>query len=203
MIEETNAKPALSDADYIKELEGLVCFLARCYEKTKEAYFDKHMAACSVANPNRRDLTDAENSEWQRFPMIQGTKLQKVVSEIAESNKHAPKNIEGLMKRFVAVLGIAEGEKKERIICAAIQIVGTGKVFYGHRHDQCNNSLKGELSWTMNRQEMSKVETVQGFVTTEGRFVDRKEGLKIALDNNQVIDISQIRGDNLHSEDLY
>ena len=91
----------------------------------------------------------------------------------------------------------------ERIICAAIKIVETGKVFYGHRHDQCLNYLNGELSWTMNRQEIGKVEKVQGFVTTEGRFVDRKEGLKIALENDQVIDKTQIRGDNLYSEDLY
>lgn len=92
---------------------------------------------------------------------------------------------------------------KERIICAAIQVIETGKLFYGHRHNQCINSLNGELSWTMNREQISKVETVQGFVTTEGRFVDRKEGLKIALDNDQVLDKTQIRGDNLFSEDLY
>ena len=92
---------------------------------------------------------------------------------------------------------------KERIICAAIKIVETGKVFYGHRHDQCLNSLNGELSWTMNKQEISKVKKVQGFVTTEGRFVDRKEGLKIALENDQVIDKTQNRGNDLYSEDLY
>jgi hypothetical protein len=92
---------------------------------------------------------------------------------------------------------------KERIICAAIKIVETGKVYYGHRHDQCLNSLNGELSWTMNRQEISKIEKVQGFVTSESRFVDRKEGLKIALENDQVIDKIQIRGNDLYSEDLY
>ena len=91
----------------------------------------------------------------------------------------------------------------EKIICAAIKIVETGKVFYGHRHDQCLNSLNNELSWTMNRQEILKVKKVQGFVTSEGRFVDRKEGLKIALENDQIIDKTQIRGDNLYSEDLY
>ena len=97
---------------------------------------------------------------------------------------------------------------KERIICAAIQITEidlkcTGKVFYGHRHNHCLDAMKGELSWTMNRQQMSGIQNEQGFVTTEGRFVDRKEGLKIALENDQVIDKTQIRGDNLYSEDLY
>lgn len=92
----------LSDAEYIQELEGLVCFLAECYEKTKETYFDKHMETCSVANPNRRDLTEAEQSEWQRFPMIQGSRLQHIVSDIAKSNKPTPKDVQGLLRRFTA-----------------------------------------------------------------------------------------------------
>jgi hypothetical protein len=92
---------------------------------------------------------------------------------------------------------------KEFIICAAIQIVETGKIYYGHRHNHCITAMTGELSWTMNRQEMSKVEDIQGFITNQNRFVDRKEALIIALENNQVRDISQIRGDNLYSEDLY
>lgn len=91
----------------------------------------------------------------------------------------------------------------EKIICAAIQVEEMGKVFYGHRHDQCFNALNGELSWTLNRQEISKLKTIQGFVTSEGRFVGREEGLVIALKNNQVIDESQIRGNKLYSEDLY
>jgi hypothetical protein len=92
----------LSDADYIKELEGLICFLAGCYEKTKETYFDKHLHTCSVANPNRRDLTDAEQSEWQRFPMIQGTRLQNIISAIAKANKPIPIDAQGLLERFTA-----------------------------------------------------------------------------------------------------
>jgi hypothetical protein len=100
------AKPmlpaVLSDADYIKELEGLICFLAGCYEKTKETYFDKHLHTCSVANPNRRDLTDAEQSEWQRFPMIQGTRLQNIISAIAKANKPTPIDAQGLLERFTA-----------------------------------------------------------------------------------------------------
>lgn len=100
------AKPVLSavlsNAEYIRELEGLVCFLAGCYEKTKEIYFDKHMETCSVANPNRRDLTEAEQSEWQRFPMIQGSRLQHIISDIAKANKPTPKDAQGLLRRFIA-----------------------------------------------------------------------------------------------------
>ena len=90
----------LNDAEYINELEWLVCFLARCYEKTKETYFDKHMVTCSVANQNRRDLTEAEQSEWQRFPMIQGSTLQNIVSDIAKANKPTPKDVQSLLRRF-------------------------------------------------------------------------------------------------------
>lgn len=90
----------------------------------------------------------------------------------------------------------------ELIICAAIQIVETGKIFYGHRHDKCQNSLNGELSWTMTRQQIAAVEKVQGFVTSLNRFVDRKEAWIIAKANNQIIRQSGGEG-VLYSEDLY
>lgn len=92
---------------------------------------------------------------------------------------------------------------KEKIICAAMQVAETGKVFYGHRHDQCRNSLNAELSWTMNRQEINQLSKIQGFVTSYGRFVDRREALTIALENDQILDLSEVRGDQLYSEDLY
>ena len=92
----------LSDADYIKELEGLVCFLAACYEKTLEVYHDTHLKTCSVANPERRELTDCEKSEYRRFPLIQGFRLQRIVSDISKANKPTPKNIQALVNRFLA-----------------------------------------------------------------------------------------------------
>jgi len=91
----------------------------------------------------------------------------------------------------------------EFIICAAIRHEDTGKIYYGHRHNHCIDASNGELSWTLNRQEISKIKRTQGFITNKNRFVDRKEALQIALANNQVIDIKQIRGNQLYSEDLY
>lgn len=94
----------------------------------------------------------------------------------------------------------------EKIICAAIRMAETGKVFYGHRHDQCINSMNSELSWILNRQQIAALEKIQGFVTNESRFVDRKEGWKIALNAGQIINIEKItdREDQLlFSEDLY
>lgn len=44
-------------------------------------------------------------------------------------------------------------------------------------------------------------ESVQGFLTNLNRFVDRKEGAKIALNNGQIDKLSY--GKQLYSEDLY
>ena len=92
---------------------------------------------------------------------------------------------------------------KEFIICAAIKHEDTGKIYYGHRHNHCLEASSAELSWTLSRQEICKITRTQGFITNKNRFVDRKEGLLIALENNQVLDKKEIRGDNLYSEDLY
>ena len=90
----------------------------------------------------------------------------------------------------------------EKIICSAIQLE-SGKVFYGHRHNHCLEAMNGELSWVMNRQEIRKIKKTHGFVTSNGRFVNRTEGLEIALENDQVLDHNEIRGNDLYSEDLY
>lgn len=94
-------------------------------------------------------------------------------------------------------------DKEEFIICSAILLPETGKIYYGHRHNHCIDAMNGELSWTMNRQEISKVKKEQGFITNTNRFVGREEGLRIALANNQVRDLKEVRGNELYSEDLY
>jgi hypothetical protein len=91
--------------------------------------------------------------------------------------------------------------KKEKIICAGILV--NGKVYNGHRHNHCLEAMNSELSWTMNRQQISQLEKIQGFITSEGRFVDRQEALKIAREANQILNESEVRGDLLYSEDLY
>ena len=91
----------------------------------------------------------------------------------------------------------------EFIICAAIRLDDTGKIYYGHRHNNCFDALNGELSWTMNRQEISKIKETQGFITNLNRFVEREEALIIALANNQVLDKDEIQGKKLYSENIY
>lgn len=92
---------------------------------------------------------------------------------------------------------------KEFIICAAIKLVATGKIYYGHRHPHCIEAMNGELSWTMNRQEIGKVEKIQGFVTNLGRFVNRSEGLSIAIQSEQLALLADLNKKELYSEDLY
>lgn len=53
--------------------------------------------------------------------------------------------------------------------------------------------------WT--DKKLQKVKTIQGFITSKNRFVDRKEALIIAQNNNQVI--GDIIGYNLYNENLY
>ena len=93
---------------------------------------------------------------------------------------------------------------KEYIICAAIQLIESGKIYYGHRHPHCIKAMNGELSWTMNRQQICKVEKEQGFVTSTGRFVGRKEAFQIACINNQISEeVNLVNKTDLYSEDLY
>ena len=75
----------------------------------------------------------------------------------------------------------------------------TGLVFSGHRHGQC---IYTKCAITGLRDAESG-ENEQGFLTSKNRFVSREEGLIIALRENQVIDLREVRGDRLFSEDLY
>lgn len=106
----------------------------------------------------------------------------------------------------------------EKIICAAIwykeldckypdiptdvylpKNLDKGIVFSGHRHGQC---IYTKCAIT-GLSDAKTGEYEQGFLTSKNRFVSREEALKIALLENQVIDISEIRCDRLFSEDLY
>ena len=105
---------------------------------------------------------------------------------------------------------------KEKIICAANYYndgkeyphnpinITIGFVVCGRRHHNCIQTFTQIVGFPYTEQghKINNTE-VQGFMTSKNRFVDRKEALIIALESNQVIDKSQIRNDNLYSEDLY
>jgi len=116
---------------------------------------------------------------------------------------------------------------KEFIICAAIYIndgeihesqpenIEIGFVICGRRHHNCYqtinvlcgenvNSKFGKLISALSDDEIRKH---QGFITSEDRYVDRKEAWQIAKENNQ-IKYGLVASDNgedsiLISENLY
>lgn len=103
----------------------------------------------------------------------------------------------------------------EKIICAAIwykdlrpsshflpRNIAEGVVISGLRHAFCISVL---VALTGKRSCKSEIgENVQGFITSEHRFLDRKEALNIAIAANQV-NVAELGNPQvgLFSEDLY
>lgn len=86
-------------------------------------------------------------------------------------------------------------EKLEVCVCAAIKLAD-GVVIRGKRHGDCLAVIRD--------LEFSHIGSVQGFMTSFGRFVDRKEGRQ--LQNTAKIPSAApfgYTGDILFSEDLY
>jgi hypothetical protein len=102
---------------------------------------------------------------------------------------------------------------EERIICSAIWYkdflkpihsvvnVDRGVVLCGHRHAH----IIHQHVTLMGKSAIQMGENIQGFLTSKNRFVDRKEGMEIAIANNQLIGKSAYKkiGQNLYSEDIY
>jgi hypothetical protein len=107
----------------------------------------------------------------------------------------------------------------EYILCAAIHFddgteydnqpknINTGIVLCGFRHGcifpQLNFASKGKLRLVKDRLNNGIEEKSQGFITSHNRYVEREEALIIALANDQVLDLKEVRGNRLYSEDLY
>ena len=105
---------------------------------------------------------------------------------------------------------------KETIICSAIWYkdlpmvkpevlngfrpynVDRGIVFCGWRHPNCMYQMVAITG--LSDYEAGHGE--QGFLTNKNRFVDRKEGAKIALESGQIEKLNYSK-DTLYSEDLY
>lgn len=106
----------------------------------------------------------------------------------------------------------------EKIICAAVwykelqcnypniptdvylpKNIDKGVVFSGHRHAQC---IYTKCAIT-GLKDSESGDNEQGFLTSKNRFVSREEALEIALKENQVLDLKEIFGNRLFSEDLY
>jgi len=106
--------------------------------------------------------------------------------------------------------------EKETIICSAIwykdvvskvndlplrhylpKNIETGVVFCGHRHPHCMYTMMVVTGLASKPSGIGR--EVQGFLTNHNRFVDRKEGAKIHVDNGGQLHYGSI----LYSEDLY
>lgn len=108
-------------------------------------------------------------------------------------------------------------DNKEFIVCSAIwypnfPLVSTkahlrnpinisdGLVIVGLRHCHCihmMNSITGMTAFEIN----NGIRETQGFITSQNRFVNREEALKIAFDCKQIT--KSLSDKILYSEDLY
>jgi hypothetical protein len=107
--------------------------------------------------------------------------------------------------------------KKEYITCSAIwykdlptstfrpKNIETGIVVCGHRHANCIDIMKtlGTLRSVVKGPD-SVGDYEQGFLTSNNRFVDRIEAMKIAIEQKQVLEENLYNPRiGLFSEDLY
>ena len=101
----------------------------------------------------------------------------------------------------------------EKIMCSAIWVkdkdieykyyptnINYGLVVCGYRHHNCLE----HLSNIIDRQKMVECGSIQGFLTNNNRFVDRKEARIIAENANQLIEAETTStGNQLFSEDVW
>lgn len=102
----------------------------------------------------------------------------------------------------------------ERVVCSVCQVFvdkrdGTNEdgseiihTVYGLRH--YDPFMRKQITELEKQYNYALLDWEQGFLTNKGRFVDRKEAMKIAKAQNQVIRLSgSLNSDILFSEDLY
>lgn len=88
---------------------------------------------------------------------------------------------------------------KEFILCSALNF--KGDIIPGMRHSNCYELLQNLLPDLEDEQLPGRDN--QGFLTSENRFVNRKEAWKIAKENNQIKYGLESSDELLISENLY
>ncbi|HDR1877147.1 TPA: hypothetical protein R4341_000767 [Pasteurella multocida] len=107
-----------------------------------------------------------------------------------------------------------ENQKPELIVCAAIKFIertqkeidlgreGSELIIPMVRHySPDGQSVIESIYPVYEHKELKEIE--QGFITNKGRFVDRKEALEIAKQNNQIKFDIGYPPEELYSEMLY
>lgn len=106
---------------------------------------------------------------------------------------------------------IANG--REVCLCAAIRMPD-GEVVRGHRHDNCYDVVRRRYKAKYGDYIYAEAEdarlaiilATQGFLTSRGRFVDRREGASLMIASGLRSHYSasgEFNADGLFSEDLY
>lgn len=102
--------------------------------------------------------------------------------------------------------------EKEKILCSAIwydidsdryemtlpENKDRGLMITGLRHHNCI-----AISHSMLPNINKNYDSIQGFLTSHNRFVDREEGYNIAVEADQTIQKNNMGKDTLYSEDLW
>lgn len=130
--------------------------------------------------------------------------------------RQTPEERQALFDEFIKLLNQKREyvDIPERIVCSACQVFvdkrdGTNEdgskiihTVYGLRH--YDSRMHKQLDELEKNYKYPLLDWEQGFLTNKGRFVGRKEAMKIAKAQNQVIRLSgSSNPDILFSEDLY
>lgn len=94
----------------------------------------------------------------------------------------------------------------ERIVCAADYYQADNVVLCGVRHGSNDMYSLHDFAPYRGKSCLHKKYVQQGFITSKGRFVGRKEAWRIAVDQKQIV--RRVGGDDsdggtLYSENLY
>ena len=130
--------------------------------------------------------------------------------------QQTPEERQALFNEFIKLLNQKREyvDIPERIVCSACQVFvderdGTNEdgseiihEVYGLRH--YDSLMRKQIKELEKQYNYALLDWEQGFLTNKGRFVDRKEAMKIAKEQGQVIRLSgSPNADILFSEDLY
>ncbi len=138
--------------------------------------------------------------------MIEREEILNIASDLREGSMTAKEAKKELLHLFGVESNVVN-KKVTYITCSAIWFkndikydhqpfnIKTGFVICGHRHHNCFMT-----AYILNKdKKLNNVKEIQGFMTSDNNFVDRKEAAQIAFQAGQIDEMKS----KLFSEDLY